>query len=73
MANVSRDVMNRTLARFKSLGWIATNYNRVKILDLRSLSEFASGIRTTLKRRPTAPPLRSRDRDPGIEKRRQRS
>ncbi|MBV9560413.1 MAG: Crp/Fnr family transcriptional regulator, partial [Bradyrhizobium sp.] len=30
MANVSRDVMNRTLARFKSLGWIATNYNRVR-------------------------------------------
>ena len=44
MSNVSRDVMNRTLAQFKSRGWIATHYNRIAILDVAALSNFAAGM-----------------------------
>lgn len=45
MSNVSRDVMNRTLSRFKSEGWIETKYNRIAILDGAALSQFAAGGR----------------------------
>ncbi len=44
MANVSRDVMNRTLARFRRNGWVATSYNGIAILDAAALSEFAAGF-----------------------------
>ena len=47
MANVSRDVMNRTLAGFKRNGWVATSYNGIAILDAVALSEFAAGVRLT--------------------------
>lgn len=40
MANVSRDVMNRTLARFKAAGWVSLTYNRIAIVDATALSDF---------------------------------
>tara|TARA_R110002110_G_scaffold179197_19_gene384662 strand:+ start:2007 stop:2723 length:717 start_codon:yes stop_codon:yes gene_type:complete len=43
MANVSRDVVNRTLARFKAQGWVALTYNRIAVRDPAALSGFASG------------------------------
>ena len=43
MSNVSRDVANRTLSRFKANGWIATRYNRIALLNATALSHFASG------------------------------
>lgn len=43
MSNVSRDVMNRTLAIFKARGWVATSYNHIAILDAEALADFAAG------------------------------
>lgn len=54
MANVSRDVMNRTLARFKRNGWVATSYNGIAILDAVALSEFAAGVMTHRKAKQKA-------------------
>lgn len=49
MANVSRDVMNRTLARFKAQGWVALTYNRIALRDPAALSAFAAGNLTANK------------------------
>lgn len=43
MANVSRDVINRTLARFKAWGWVSLGYNRIFVLDAVALSDFIAG------------------------------
>ncbi|MFC7476859.1 Crp/Fnr family transcriptional regulator [Dankookia sp. GCM10030260] len=41
MANVSRNMVNRTLAEFETAGWVRLGYNRLAILDPESLAAFA--------------------------------
>ena len=41
MANVSRHHVNRLLGRFAALGWIEKSYNRVKLLNIQALYNFA--------------------------------
>lgn len=43
MANVSRHHVNRLLGQFADRGWIAKSYNRLRLLDVQALSDFAYG------------------------------
>lgn len=40
MANASRNHVNRALHRFRSAGWVAVGYNRIRITDPRALGAF---------------------------------
>jgi CRP-like cAMP-binding protein len=42
MANASRQVVNRALARFERNGWIALGYQRIAVLDPAALAAFAN-------------------------------
>ncbi|WP_132285089.1 Crp/Fnr family transcriptional regulator [Roseicella aquatilis] len=41
MANASRDLVNRMLARFEAAGWVRLGYNRIAILDPEATARFA--------------------------------
>jgi CRP-like cAMP-binding protein len=41
MANISRHHVNRILAKMRSDGWIDARYNRIRLLDVPALKEFA--------------------------------
>jgi CRP-like cAMP-binding protein len=41
MSNVSRNLVNAALRRFKARGWLQTNYGRVRIMDRAALAGFA--------------------------------
>ncbi|MDO9707182.1 Crp/Fnr family transcriptional regulator [Paracraurococcus lichenis] len=41
MANASRDVVNRTLARLEDSGFVRLGYNRVAVLQPEAVAEFA--------------------------------
>ncbi len=40
LANAARDVVNRTLKRFASKGWIGVSYKRIRLLEPASLEAF---------------------------------
>lgn len=42
MANTSRDLANRTLARFRDRGWVTLGYNRIGVADAAALATFAA-------------------------------
>jgi CRP-like cAMP-binding protein len=41
MANISRHHVNRTLGTMRRAGWIEARYNRIQLLDVAALKEFA--------------------------------
>ena len=41
MANVSPNVVNVALERFREAGWAAHRYNRVRVLNAAALADFA--------------------------------
>jgi CRP-like cAMP-binding protein len=41
MANISRHHVNRTLGMMRRAGWIEARYNRIRLLDVAALKEFA--------------------------------
>ncbi|AJA09758.1 hypothetical protein SKP52_14370 [Sphingopyxis fribergensis] len=41
MANVSRHHVNRVLGQFMEKGWVTKSYNRLRLLDIPSLADFA--------------------------------
>jgi CRP-like cAMP-binding protein len=63
MANASRDLVNRTLARFEAAGWLRLGNNKLAVLDPEALADFAYARKNG---RPAEPPASWISSCPGL-------